>query len=442
VHKNLSKYLFFYPVTFSKGEPIAFLMPRYRKSQWASAEELGEYQLEKLSEIVTYAYNNSQFYNSLYASAGFEPGKITNLDEFSLLPSISKTDLITSLDQMSHGGHKLFRSSKTTGGSTGQPVKLFKNPMALARERCATARSYEWAGIDIGEPQLRFWGVPHSKSGKLKAWLTDLAANRKRVSAFDLTYESLNRYYSEALRFRPGYMYGYVSVIEMFARHVVDNGLTPPPSLRAVITTSEILSEQTRDFIASAFNVPVFNEYGCGEVGSIAHECEKGSMHVMSDNLYVEIEDDGTGSGEIVVTDLFNYATPMIRYRLGDYAKLAQSHCECGRNFPVLESIHGRAYDVIQLPSGKRVHPEAVIYVFEAIQSETNAFDQFQVVQEDARRILVRIIPNAKWTDSIHKKLLNDLQRDISNDVEFEVRFVDEIKREPSGKLRLVKCDI
>ena len=442
MQKNLSKYLFFFPITMAKGEPIALMMNRYRDNQWMSSDRLRSYQLEKLREIIAYVQQNSIFYQELYRRAGIEPGPIESLEDLKRLPHVTKSDLINHLDDMSEGCRKLFRSSKTTGGSTGQPVKLYKNPMALARERCATARAYEWADVSIGEPQLRFWGVPHSKLGRFKAALTDLAANRKRVSAFDLTDSSLGHYFDEALRFKPGYMYGYVSVIEIFARFVAENNLPRIPSLRAVITTSEILTEKSREVIAKAFGVPVFNEYGCGEVGSIAHECEHGSMHVMSDNLYLEIEDDGTGAGEILVTDLFNYSTPMIRYRLGDYATLSDTSCKCGRGFPVLDSIHGRAYDVLELPWGKKVHPEAVIYVFETIQSSTNAFTQFQAVQEAKDRIVVKIIPNRSWSNDIKHELVRQLRRDISADVSFDVAIVEEIAREPSGKLRLVKCNL
>jgi phenylacetate-CoA ligase len=162
----------------------------------------------------------------------------------------------------------------------------------------------------------------------------------------------------------------------------------------------------------------------------------------MSDNLYLEIENDGSGSGEILVTDFFNYSTPMIRYRLGDYATLSNAACSCGRSFPVIESIHGRAYDVLELPSGKKVHPEAVIYVFEGIQSRTNAFSQFQAIQEERDRILVRIIPNKSWTDEIKAILIRELKRDISADVVFNIEIVQEIVREKSGKLRLVKCNL
>jgi len=442
VQKNLSKYLFFYPVTMAKGEPIALMMSRYRNNQWMNPEELRSYQLEKLSSLVDYAFKNSKFYRAHYTAAGFTPGNVRSFEAFKTLPPITKSDLMNSLDDMSEGCKKFFRSSKTTGGSTGQPVKLFKNPMALARERCATARAYEWANVGISEPQLRFWGVPHSGLGKFKAGLTDLAANRKRVSAFDLTSDSLAQYFSEALRFKPGYIYGYVSVIEIFARFVIEQGLPPISSLRAVITTSEILTPGSREIISQAFGVPVFNEYGCGEVGSIAHECEQGAMHVMADNLYLEIENDGSGSGEILVTDFFNYSTPMIRYRLGDYATLSDAACSCGRSFPVIDSIHGRAYDVLELPSGKKVHPEAVIYVFEGIQSRTNAFSQFQAIQEAKDRILVRVIPNKSWTDEIKAILIRELKRDISADVAFNVEIVSEIVREKSGKLRLVKSNL
>ena len=442
MHKNLSKFLFYYPATMLKGEPIAFLMNEYRRNQWLGQEELADLQLSRFKTILAYAYKNSDFYRKLYDGAGVDPESIRNLEDLKNIPTISKRDLINSLGEMSVDSGRFFRSSKTTGGSTGQPVKLYKNPMALARERCATARAYEWAGLCIGDPQLRFWGVPHSTAGKAKAFITDLIANRKRVSAFDLTSESLNHYHREALAFKPGFIYGYVSVIEIFARHILDNRLSPIPSVKSVITTSEILTEKSRQIISEAFGVSVFNEYGCGEVGSIAHECEHGGMHVMSDNVLLEVESDGSGGGEIIVTDFYNFSTPVIRYRLGDYATLSDNRCRCGRGFPLLESIHGRAYDVLQMPSGSRIHPEAVIYVFEGIQSKTNAFEQFQVVQESLDQVLVRIIPNKNWSDDIQRMLVSDLKRDISNDINYNIQIVDEIFREKSGKLRLVKCEI
>lgn len=438
----ISRSFFFYPATLAKGEPIAFLMNSYRAKQWDGLETIRYHQLSRIKKIINYAYNNSKFYKDLYDRANLRIENINSLRDLANIPTISKEDLINSLDSISESRNRLFSSSKTTGGSTGQPVKLYKNPLALARERCATTRAYEWAGIKIGDPQLRFWGVPHSQSAAQKSALADLIANRKRISAFDLTEDSFLKYYNLALEFSPRYIYGYVSVIEQFANYISENSLETLPSVTAVITTSEILSDGAREKIEKAFGVKVYNEYGCGEVGSIAHECPEGNMHLMADNLYVEIDKDASGAGEIIVTDLYNTATPLIRYRLGDYGTMSGEICKCGRTLPVIESIHGRAYDILEMPSGKKVHPEAIIYVFEDIQSKSNAFKQFQVIQESIREIIINIIPNVNWSDHVESEMINSLKRDIDTDINFSINLVESIERENSGKMRLVKSRV
>lgn len=438
----ISRVFFFYPATLAKGEPIALLMNSYRAMQWEDLEVIRSHQLSRIKRIVHYAYNNSRFYKTLYDNASLNIEDMNSLDDLANIPTISKDDLIHSLDSISENRNRFMSSSKTTGGSTGQPVKLYKNPLALARERCATARSYEWAGVKIGDPQLRFWGVPHSPDAAKKSALADLIANRKRISAFDLTEASFLKYYNLAWEFSPRYIYGYVSVIEEFANYIYENSLKPIPSVTAVITTSEILGDGARAKIEKAFGVKVYNEYGCGEVGSIAHECPEGNMHLMADNLYVEVDKDSSGSGEIIVTDLYNTATPLIRYRLGDYATISGKTCKCGRSLPVINSIHGRAYDILEMPSGKKVHPEAVIYVFEDVQSKSNAFKQFQVIQESISDIVINIIPNVNWSDRVELEMIHALKRDIDSDINFSINLVESIERESSGKMRLVKSRV
>lgn len=436
----LSKNILFYPVTLLKGEPIAFLLGYYRRNQWLSKDEIAKIQFSALKETVQYAIDNSDFYRKLYGDHGVSVDNIRNLDDIKILPTVSKHDLIQNLEAMStNSSNSIFSSIKTTGGSTGQPVQLYKNSLALARERCATARAYEWAGVGIGDSQFRFWGMPHSKKARRISYLTDLVANRKRASAFDLTEESLSRYYEECKLFKPKYIYGYVSVIEQFANFIINNNKKAIPSVKSVITTAEILSNHARAAIESAFDTKVFNEYGCGEVGSIAHECEAGNMHIMADNLYVEVEGKGDKPGEIIVTDFFNKATPLIRYRLGDFATLSDTQCSCGRSLPIIESIHGRAYDILKMSSGKEMHPESVIYVFEQIQQDTNAFKQFQVIQHSENDIEAKIIANESWSKDISERLLEELRTYIDQSAQFRITLVESLPREKSGKMRLVK---
>ncbi|MDC0661945.1 phenylacetate--CoA ligase family protein [Marinobacter sp. SS21] len=434
-----SKFLLYYPSTLLKGEPIPWLIGEYLANQHASKQELEALQLRRFQAILDYALTRSEFYRQLYGRAGMQPHNLQSLSALAELPTIEKLDLIDHLEQISPKRNGLTRSTKTTGGSTGQPVRLYKNPMALARERCATWRSYGWAGVGVGDAQLRFWGVPHAKGSELKAKLTDLIANRKRISAFNLTEQSLEAYYREAIRFKPRYLYGYVSVIDQFAKYVIDNRLPPIPGVQSVITTSEILNSSARATIERAFGVKVFNEYGCGEVGSVAHECRAGNMHLMADNLMVQVDAPHGQAGEIIVTDFFNLATPLIRYRLGDFGTLSDKQCECGVGLPLIEAIHGRAYDILETPSGRRVHPEAIIYTFETLQTKTNAFKQFQVIQLSPFNISINIIANTSWSDEVKQALLEGLRSDIGKDIDYRLNFVNEISREKSGKMRLVK---
>jgi phenylacetate-CoA ligase len=190
MNKYLSRYLFYYPSTFMKGELIGAYLKQAREFQWFTTEEIENYQLNRVRKIIRFAMEHSQFYKDRYKNVISSSEDIRSLRDLEKLPVLTKSDLIEHRERISTIWASI-SGSKVTGGSTGQPVHLKKNPSALARERAVTWRSYEWAGIEIGDPQARFWGVPHTRVGKAKALLTDVIANRLRISAFDLTEESL-----------------------------------------------------------------------------------------------------------------------------------------------------------------------------------------------------------------------------------------------------------
>lgn len=441
MNKTLSKYLFYYPSVLAKGEAVPLYLNEYKKFQWKSAQEIAGYQLTRLNQLLRYVAKHNTYYGKLFQQMGRPSPQLGSLEELASLPTLSKADLIKHHDDLS-SSKGLLAGVKTTGGSTGEPVKLHKSPPALARERAATWRAYEWAGIDIGDPQARFWGVPHSRSGRFKARITDLIANRVRLSAFNITTESLQSYYENLSVFKPAYLYGYVSAVEAFANHIAEHNLPPPASLKSIITTSEVLSAHARSKITDAFQVPVFNEYGCGEVGSIAHECPAGRLHLMADNVIVEIESKNGAAGEIIVTDLFNTATPLIRYRLGDFGTIDPEPCPCGRTLPLLKSVHGRAYDLIRTPTGKSIHPESLIYVFEGLQQKTGSFRQFQAVQVAPDRIVVKLIPVGTLPEELRKAIIDELKANVCTEIDYQIEVCSRLEREASGKMRLVKSEL
>lgn len=432
-----AKYFFYYPVTMLNGENISRHLKTGDAFQRQATEKVKLAQNNAINNLITYVKEHSPYYREILSD-------VHDVKDFTKIPFLTKQLLIKEFNNICTSRVK-GASLKTTGGSTGEPVKIYKDADALARERAATWRSYAWAKVGIGDKQARFWGVPHNAKNALKAKIIDFVSNRKRVSAFNLTKDSLDEYYQTMVKFQPSYLYGYVSVIRRFSEHVREYNLPKIESVRSIITTSEVLTDGDRKVIEDVWKVKVFNEYGCGEVGSIAHECEHGNMHIVADNMLIEIIDqDGNPAetGEVVVTDFYNYATPMIRYKVGDFATLSHEACPCGRTLPILKGIHGRAYDIIKTPSGKSVHPEALIYVFEELQQKHHAFSQFQVIQRELDKLDVYIIPSVNWSSTMESLITSGIHNKI--DAAFQLNFikVQEISREKSGKMRVVKSEL
>lgn len=424
-----------------KGEFVYAYLSKYKKFQYLTKDKIQNYSYHQLKILLRHAKKNSSYYRDHINFDPYLPYAHEELfNKFSNLPFLTKKQLI--LNKSDIGTYYCrWSSTKTTGGSTGEPVTILKNPSALARERAATWRCYEWAGVSIGDKQARFWGIPHTNKERFKARLIDIVANRQRISAFNLSEEALLKYYKKLLNYRPHYLYGYVSVIELFARYIKDNSLPPIPSLKSIVTTSEVLSNSVRGYIQDVFGVKVFNEYGCGEVGSIAHECDYGSMHIVADNLYLEVDGIG-GYGEIVVTDYYNFATPLLRYKVGDFATIDHGECACGRTLPMLNGIHGRAYDIIHTSDGRSLHPESIMYIFEAIQKEKSSFKQFQAIQEKFDSFVINVVPTKHWSQETQYEIEAGLKKHISQDIKTRFILVDLIPREKSGKMRVIKSHV
>ena len=268
--------------------------------------------------------------------------------------------------------------------------------------------------------------------------------NRIRFSAFGFTEAELEEYWLRCLRFKPKYFYGYVSMLEAFARFVKESGKDGSVlGLKAVITTSEVLTDAQRSLIGESFGVPVQNEYGCGEVGPIAYECEAGSMHIMSENVLVELLGESGDpvaegeEGEIVVTDLNNVAMPLLRYRIRDFA-VRLSECECSRGFPVLGSVRGRAYDTITAPSGRSYHGEFFMYLFEDLRDAGSRFERFRVIQTGSNALEVEIQTRDLQDAALIATVRESLMRELSN-MQIDVRLVHEVELSGSGKHRLVE---
>ena len=411
-----------------------------RRSEYLSSQEIRGIQTTTFAKLLDSARKNTTFYRGYPNLTDAEA-----LELIGKLPLVEKTQLVSEADKLLSGNTRGPRFTKTTGGSTGQPVTVVKDAKSFGAEIAAAWRGLGWAGISIGDRQARFWGVPGTFVGRRKAGLIDFIGNRARISAFDFDIQSLQLALGRLRRFRPEYFYGYVSVLREFAQFCrtleVPHGLTP----KAIVTTAEILDSDTRRLLQETFGCRVFEEYGCGEVGTIAHECEAGALHITAENVFLEaVALPGVPEGltEFVVTDLRNHAMPLIRYRLGDLGLLADSYCPCGRKHPIIERIIGRAYDILHNEQGKRFHPEFFIYIFEDAKREGLSCQGFQVEQTGLRSLTVRMTGAITRSAELQSYFTSRVRRSFDPNVEVNFEFVPQLTREPSGKMRVVKSSV
>ncbi len=405
----------------------------YERTTWRSLEDTEAWQKKQLASLVRYAVENIPFYRELGAA------------DFGDLPLVSKAMLKEEPHRFVHRCQGDRVTVKVTSGSTSEPLRLLKDNEAMAREQAATYRSYAWAGVKPGARQARFWGTPLKVGERVTGEWRDRLLNRTRYSAFRYDDRTFEMYTEGIRRQRATYIYGYASLIHEFARFLTATGnhKNTFSDLKAVITTAEILTPRMREDIASAFGVGVFDEYGCAETGSIAHDCERGKLHINSENLLVEVLDDSgaiglEGEGRLVLTDLHNRVQPLLRYDSGDYGVLSRTPCECGRPLLLLENVHGRAYDTVIGPKGVRYNAAFFSYLFKEVQLQGETIRQFQVIQED-RTITFRIVKGKDYSPAVEESLAGQLRAEFGDYFVAHFEYCENVEREKSGKLRQLK---
>lgn len=166
-------------------------------------------------------------------------------------------------------------------------------------------------------------------------------------------------------------------------------------------------------------------------------------LHINSDSLIVQIVNENGKEakdgepGNVIVTDLNNYAMPFIRYNMDDIAIRSEKKCLCGISFPLLREIRGRKSDYLKLPSGGEIIPYAVEYLVLTI----NEIEEYQIVQNTIDSIDINIVSSNKY-DFLNDNILRDTVKNITEFKQININHVNEIKRTKSNKLRTVICNV
>ena len=229
-------------------------------------------------------------------------------------------------------------------------------------------------------------------------------------------------------------MLSYPSILEALAKHCLHEGIELP-SIKRVHSMSEVLRPEVRRVCRQAWNAPVYDNYSTEETGYIALQCPKSKqLLVQPEVVYAEFLDAAGGEcgagevGNIIITPLHNFAMPLLRYEVGDYAEVG-AKAACGRQYQVIERVLGRTRNMVRLPNGQTHYPD--------YQDILDGFDhvvQFQIVRRQEEELEMKLVVRRALTDGEEERLVQWLHERFQYPFAIAFTYHDEIARAPSGK--------
>lgn len=409
---------------------------RYLESiQYLPSEILKTMQADKLSQILKHCVDNVQFYQKLKGQFELSPETVFN--DIKHFPVISKEmyrDNFNSFIDVSAD----FIEKLCTGGTSSIDVTLLRDKSAMIQ------RNDEYfnrvLGIYPGMSRINL--SRHESSYHVDNKIViEIEENKLMKSYFvNSSYfgeKKLDYLYNLYKRIKPEIFKGNTAAIYDFAKAIEKNNwerIHVPIVFGGVSTMLPVYIET----LERVFGADVYNAYGTTELNIVCSQCrEKGGMHYVPVTHFLEIvKDDGTEAGEgetgtIYATMMNNMAMPIIRYKIGDYAKATYKSCSCGRNFPLLESIEGRLMESLMSPKGTFMS----ITGFKVILNMIPVVEDFQAVQTSPDSLVLNLICKEKLGENdiacINKKMTEILDYRMN----VEIRYIDQVEKLPSGKI-------
>jgi len=408
--------------------------------------QLKEIERRKLEALLAHAGDHVPYWQRLLAERGLNAVTAARPENFGLLPVLSKDiirERLADLVSRKLDGNRL--DANSTSGSTGEPLEYFTDIRSKMYRKAAVQRNRRWIGIRQGDPVVHLWGSPidqaraESLRGRIHSWLS----RERFLSAYALSDADLNSHARAMRQIRPRLLVGYPSVLTEFGGYCVRRGYTFP-GLAAIICSAEALYEPDRVVIRETLGAPVYNRYGCREVGDVAQEAAgREGLIVNSDRVLVEVAGhDGRPlaageTGELLVTDLDNYGMPLIRYRIGDLGRWAPDP-EPTFPWPVLAAVEGRSLDVVRSPTGERIGGTFWTILFR----KRPGIRQFQVVQSSLERLRVKYVRDPAVAQIDEAWFRARIGERCGGQLQIEFEEVPRIEPEASGKYRIVRSEL
>lgn len=372
---------------------LYYLLKHYH-NQWMTPSRMAQWQTKYLRRIVAHACKTVPYYRTLFERAKLVPGDISCLQDLAKIPITRKQDILNLplRDRLSSRYLQAKLLAHPTGGSTGKVTDVcfterYDDIRAANLFRTYLANGYRFTFTIANLQYLPLATNKLSRFGLLK-----------RIGVpFHLPFDEQ---ISLLASLRPQVIEGYPSRIALLARAIVDKK-APALNPRVVFTNSETLTDTLRRQIQDALGVMPTNVYEMWEFGTVAWECPRHqALHLSADHAIMEVLIDGREAppgetGEIVGTNLFNYAMPFIRFATDDLGSKVATSCACGRTLPLTREVVGRATERLFLSDGRQFVATTQL---DAAMYEAVGVREYQCVQRERGALEVLVVVDKRFT--------------------------------------------
>ena len=417
-------------------------------SQWWETSQIEEYQFGKLQALILHAYQNVPYYHRVFKERGLQPSDIKEIDDITKIPILTKQDVRKYKQDLvaTNMAPSKLRAGRT-GGSTGEPLQLYNDTNTLSWAMGAMFRYSSWTGMRLGEGRIDLGGgslVGLLSKGGMKQVLSRFLRKLQRNSffpSFELDTEMATEICDLSRKHKIRTLRGYPSGLYLLAKYAESANLDFT-HLKIIQSTSELLYPEQRVTIEKHLTANVYDQYGSGEILSIAAQCDrKEAYHVFQEHVIVEdpvLLGKKSGRVPAVITDLDNYAMPFIRYELGDILNFENASCSCDRNLQKIAKVEGRTHDFLTSTDGRLVPGEFIPHLFQKVVG----FDRYFVHQLTTSEIDVKVVKNVDFNQREIDGLIRQLQDILGSDMKIVFQGVEEIESSPTGKIFFIKSDV
>lgn len=410
-----------------------------------SIKNVNDYQFKNLITLLLDAYKNTDYYNELFDSINLNLKNFNSLNDLQQIPFLDKKTVIDN--------HKKFINNRykkkdllymTTGGSTGNPLKIFMDNSYKQKSLATTFFYMKLAGLSIfKDKSVRLHGDPINESLINNKSFGYISKNKLIMSSNHITTNNIYNYYLRILDFKPKYIHAYPSAIFLLTQLMIKNNFKNNFSLMAIFTDSEILHSYQKKILENFFDCKVYSTYGHteGAVLGVSHP-NSNSIHIVPQVGICEIIDkDGKNLyskgqfGQIVVTGFLNKAFPLIRYRTNDFALIGSTPKSKNIfSYIILDKIEGRLQDYIVSKNKELIPAAPMLFDY---NFNWSGIEEFQITQSKIGIIRFNIkIDKSVKASKIVSKVNSEFSKIFNNKVLISTSVVKNIKRTKIGKYK------